>query len=738
MKKGILILILFFLLPLSSASIFYNNTGGDNQFSLGTGIFASQIVANSYIKGIVGVSQIPIVTDLDNDGISEIIVLSGSTIKIYEDKMLNPIASYDLPVGYQSNLITFDVDADLKREIIIASEDNASINILSFNNSILTLKNSINFGIYVNPYEDAEFIIGCRNSNDCLVSYTDSSWVNRNVHIYGISFNSTNLISASANILTLGGANTNCMPKIRNMEIEDYDGDNDKEFIFSVGVTGDSGGLYVLFVGSNKTNIIVENVFHKDIYTATQIPCKYPNAQLRNLFTSPIVADFDTGGALETIIAAMINSNEYKIYSIKSNMGYDSFPIENADGEILSNPIKTNAFSVVKGNNKENDFCVLGYQASEQLLDLNCASYESSFHLHHDIEYFYNYSGFNLTNTYMFYNTAIHSVEEKDSRYFDSDNNMKEILTSYGIFQLTDEDYWGFPVGSCKSTFGFNKCRMNKIYQLSEDNSAVISVDYEKNNKEDLILATQINIEYIDDIFTNTAPHITYYKINPCITTTWKVNTSVQVTIEANDNENDNLNYELCLYCNSENEIKITTQNVSSNIRATLTTKANITTGTGKLRIKATDIYGNYNYTDFLFSVADDGAVLNDCYTEKSITEDEVLTMNITNAFGVNVENNKIKKSLLPFAEYFGVGAVVIYFVFMLIGGIALIFYFHKYFPEMTISNILLITGISEFMLLMIGIMIGMVTIGILISIIIICTVIIGIYLGRKLGHSDS
>ncbi len=124
-KKGLILIIVFlFLIPTILAQtnpdstktfVSYNESGNkDNLYQLGLGTFNSllsptDVNAQSTTITVDDGKKLPLISDLDNDGRAEIIILDGITIELYQNKTLDFVASHTLNVGATerfSNMIT--------------------------------------------------------------------------------------------------------------------------------------------------------------------------------------------------------------------------------------------------------------------------------------------------------------------------------------------------------------------------------------------------------------------------------------------------------------------------------------------------------------------------------------------------------------------------------------------------------------------------------------------------------
>ncbi len=148
-KKGVSIFIFMILLILpfafSQPKTDYPAVGGESDYSQGEGIFGSNINFISRGVGTSGDTQIPLVADLDGDGTNEIIIVDGSTVRLLNSSLGTKDTLSTSISGLKSNVITFDVDGDGRREIMFAGDEQELIIVMDWNGTDLTLQSSLNY-----------------------------------------------------------------------------------------------------------------------------------------------------------------------------------------------------------------------------------------------------------------------------------------------------------------------------------------------------------------------------------------------------------------------------------------------------------------------------------------------------------------------------------------------------------------------------------------------------------------
>ena len=136
----IFIIIAIILSSSVMASVNYTETGNpDGYFNTGIGRFNQNFIS-SFGSAITTSSSLasgrlsPLVADLDNDGVNEIIVLDSSTIKLYHGKTFVLVDSFSLgSASATSNMIAYDLGNTGKPKIIIARNSNKDILVLGYN-----------------------------------------------------------------------------------------------------------------------------------------------------------------------------------------------------------------------------------------------------------------------------------------------------------------------------------------------------------------------------------------------------------------------------------------------------------------------------------------------------------------------------------------------------------------------------------------------------------------------------
>ncbi len=507
-----------------------------------------------------------------------------------------------------------------------------------------------------------------------------------------------------------------CLPKIRSIEVADYDDDNTDEYIFTYEKYDSDGGsdiIYISYVDVNSSFTPIEE--QAITITIAQFDdgttCKTSNRG--KWFTSPLVFDFITGGDLETVIGIMKDPDEFLMYTCEST-DVDEGDCErhpdilDADGEIISNVFRANAFTDT-GNV---DFCVMGYINTTSTLDLLCSSQQAGGQ--DDLEFEYDITElsnpYNITMDYGNYNVIAHAGEHKSITA--NGDALSEIITSFGIFEIDYE----------------LDNELLLVFEQPKENAVVLSVDAEGIGREDLIVLTRTNLWYIDDGFSSSGANITEYTVNPCVDSTWQVNTSVGITVTASDPDGDDVNIRAILYSNNDtvNEQPSEWVVVASGGSASFSFTANATVSSDIILLQANDTSNptEIDEIELSFSVGVNGLVFGECTTEIDVVEAAALVGVISEDPTVN---NSMDQAMENADNQTGLGTVIIW-TFLMIGvAMALWITSGEKNPTATLGVIVIV----EIGLFIIGAKQGYIPIAIVVTIGVISLVGIGLWIKR-------
>lgn len=721
----LLCLTLLLIIP-AYANDNYSETGNpDNFYHLGIGFFNSQLTdIDTFTRSVAG-KQTPLIADLDNDGINEIIVIDGDTIRLYNNKELDIIDAFSITDEEITNMIAFDIDNDNFTELIIGFAGVTELlHIIQYNGTSFSNESTFDLSGLTHA-QNADMMLKCRDVDDCLLVYSDkASDIGASHFIYGVPFNSTDLSPEAIIGQPTGGISdsSSCFSLIKTMQVADYDNDGSDEYIFSVGSSDGSSQLvfniYYININSSFQIINEMEIASGGGESSVSFPNSCSEESIVKTFTSPMVFDIDgsPSNGLETLIAFMVDADEYKIFSYRADGSFlDDYPeVEDSDGILISNIMLANAFP----DTGTVDFCVMGYESTDGIIDLTCASEQTS-ELIETREYELDITNlYNITDdptNVDFYNTithsALHSTETSEG------TNLNEVVNSYGVLELD----WD----SCNI---IGDCDLNLIFENPFANAVVLSVDVEEVDREDLLVMTRTNLWYLDDKFSNQPAEITRYSINPCIDSTWKINTSVEIRISTSDPERNLISAKATLYLGDANE-----QDRNFTIpRASGTTFtfgnfiANKTIGVGTLRMVARDVgQPSENDTiDLTFSVGSNGVEFGDCITDVDIRAIEAVGE--FNESATNLQNNALTTGFRTVGALFLMSELLVFIVILFFLNVGIWFHDHSN-PIATLGAMLILNLLA----IVVGALLQIVPTGIIIIITVVSLIIAGMWLRK-------
>ncbi len=720
-KKGLNIVMLLFTIFLFtmiavSAETTYNETGNyNNYYRQGTGFFNENINLDEITlssRALTNPVYTPLVTDLDNDGTNEIIVLDGSTIRLYHDSSLSIVDSFALDADNEfSNFITFDIDSDSKPEIIIAGRSTEFLYVLEYNGSEIFNQSKISFAA-LTRLTQSEIMIKCGKTQNCLMIYPQLIGnPSANVNVFrGIGFNSSEFGGEVSIFPDQSPRTTWCFPKIMSMAYADYDNDETDEYIFSV-ASHEKMFIGYVNVHDNLTAELEINITESDLFdTDETVNCIDINTG--TILSSPIVFDFDSSSSngLETVVGYMTSDDEFlmRIYNKFGNEERRHPAVLKSGGRIVSNPMLFNAFEDT-GNN---DYCIMG-QDEEAVLHndeivLLCGSLTTSGLNTKEFEFDISELG-NITQDYEFWGVIAHAAQH--STITTSGTNLNELINSYGVFRLDT---------SIPNT-------LIHIFENPKLDAAVIPVDVEKAGREDLLVLQQDTLWYIDDGFTNSGGNISRYIINPCLDATWKINTSVEARVQVSDINNDLVSAKAYLYFGQSFVQEIDwTANQSSGTTFTFPFTANHTVGSSILRIVGRDTGKPSENTtiDLSISVGLNGVEFGECETDSGElleVEDEL------DESDIDIQGNALTTGFRTIGGTLGLSESLIYLIIMLVVAIGIWWQGTEKFPTQTFGVLIIV----EVMLLIIGVKLQLIGTGILLTVILTFIIAIALWASR-------
>ena len=735
-----------FIIPLSVfAGSNYTHPGGtDYNYLGGSNRFTSQQQTESRTKGLTWIANVPLIADLDGNGVNEIIVQDNDGIRIYQNKTLDPVLNGYIDYGsyswqHDSNMILFDIDLDGSLEIIyVEGTATNQVNMIQWNRSGIT-NTVLALGTTISASQ-----IGCQMVSGrpvCLIGYANY-YISSNAHgLFTMYFNAT---AKSTTPLTIIGYSSNqrlfCTPQIKSMITNDYDSDDYTEFIFSntlydTGITTEQGVISIVYPQPNV--LLTPNIdgyILQDLYnfaSAGSLQCT-GSEQFFNKFTAPMVENVGASGEKLIIVGTAVDSNEFKIRSYKADKTYnDEYPdtLWGSDGAgiIISNPMLFKAFP---DNTGRKDFCMVGFDTNTQKLDLLCGTESTNWYTQQHVEFLWDVDvNFNISDSLYYPHIISHSVDILNTLVGGENND--ELLTAYGTFEL----YYN----NLLCLLGY--CELRKLWANPITTSmSMIPVDVLNSSYDDIIGASSTNLYYFDDNFVNTPAQVEFGQCNPaCNQVTpkiWKVNTTAQINVKCEDfNENDivrakailfygdpilEMNSSWSSYGSQETTFTFPFArigNISSNNKVAFMCNDNVDNETVDVEIS-------------YFSVANFGLEYNDeisteyFNSDVNISEEDVTTPST---------NNTIDAVILNASDTLGgVGTTVIWLLFMLIAGFLPFLYNSQSRTGYDSHTLLIFSGAIEIILFVLGVMLGYISYGIMWTIIILCLGVLGLFIKNK------
>lgn len=748
--KLVLIFVFLMILPIASANTEYNQTGSTNQdYLLGTGIFNLGLTtSSSSIRTLVSGSNIPLVADLNNDGINEIIIMDSSDVRLFKNNNLEIVDSITLEAGTYSNMIVVNIDNDTYNEIILVNEasGNGNVSILQYNGSDFIREYLLDFDIPTIADGTTEIMINCNDgqgnteSISCIYVMA-SNPLSAGTKIYAMAaFNSTDTSELLEIVSTVDTNENYCLPQIPSIVYENFDlADSRKEFIFTITefkrLANERLNIMYVDVAENLTITTDQRITFTSGFNPviTALNC---NDNIGKFYTSPMVKDIDgsTSNGKETIIAINEDSEDFVIKVFKSSGSVlDTHPsLFQADGELLSNVMLSNVF----GDTGTVEYCVLGHDDEDQQINLLCGS-QLTGNIFDTIEFKFNVDGrFNVTNTFNEQNMISHMAQHSSALENIAGQGLvdtTELISTYGVFQLRDESF-------NSSLFIKN---MDIIFENPAGDSACIQVDVEKTGAEDIICLKETSVFYIDDSLTNNPAEITEITINPCIDSVIKINTTMQIEVTVEDQNPDVLGQDLVssvvsVYDGTDNQQTSSVLNVTSGTTAPHTFQINQTGTNRQIRITGFDTANPDTIDTILqsFTVGLVGVEFGDCKTTFIITPIAEIVEVTEASLTEDADDNAITNSVNAIIGLTGIGGTTLWLFGLLV--LSAMIWFEGASRNLSGNSILGTIAILNVMGILLGARLGMLSTGLVVVITVMGVVIIGVFLGKFLTGAST
>ncbi len=635
---------------------------------------------------------------------SEIIMFDGQNIEIYHGPPLTPVDAYDVGFNIEFGRISNLVEGDGFNDIMVIGGD--ELKVVQYDGD--TFEEILNFTLpgWVSGTNKG---VSCAAGGYCIAVYNrkDTGIVGDGAQncVKAVSFNIDGIISGETNIECPINNGVTCLPEIINFPVGDFDTDGLTEF----GITTlEFNNVLVRFVEINGTGYIsdVDTTISGFASTNTGGNDCVTGTNVRGTGTSIVTHDFDgfAGTGTEFAVGYLDDDDEFKlrIYQRDGTL-LDTYGA--ADGRIISNPFLLTLFL-----SSGSTVCVAGYDGVTDELDVLCG---------HQIggdEEIWEYDAAGLWDIAAGteYEMAVHSLETLTQ--FPSQN---EILTSFGVFSFGPEEF----IGDSDLTL---------LWNMPKQNGAAVSVDVEEIGIEDILLATESRLWYIDDLFINSEAFITNYTINPCVNVPIQLNTSMTVTVSVDDADaepNDLVQARVFVYYGEANQQGGIWSPLSNHIGGAVFTFPGFAMDeiitNGLIRIEARDDQSpeGFDFETVMFSVSSNGVEFGECITVVDVEPPDVEPEEPISATAPET-NNSVSVIFAQINDVTGLGTTLLWLIIMgFVGGVLWI-----YGPDFAdVSHTVSFVGLIEIILLIAGVILGFISVGVLITVIILGIIALGI-----------
>jgi len=691
---------------------------------------------NSYVAFAQSNTKDMVISDLNNDGKKEIILISNNEIKtfLYDGLSLIEKSSYTTScvTDSYSNIIAYDINGDGNKEIAFTCDN--KVRIYNYTNEELKLQKSYTAqGLTIFN----QSIITCADKEKCYVvstRYPQETYTTQG-RIWITTFN-TSFIGKENLIWSVAIASYRIvLPNIKNIPCSDFKGNGVIQCAFSTYMRTNTDSYNIDLWIFNASAINTTFGYDKKT-TLTDATSALPvTSNYRDILSSPLISNIRTNSGDEIIIAYNKDVDEFvlKIFDAFGNVIDTAPAIQEADGNIISNVV----YGTFHNNNQpDKSICAMGYTKTgtcqgktAPCINLVCYAQQPNTFLGIQTDEFY-YSGvtYNITDYSKFgvirsTNQRIQIDNEKYwfSKAYPTDKD--EILTPYGVMAL---NYYNET----------EPLTLNLLFENPVNDASL-------NNIQDLIgdghpeyIALSENYLYVfDDKFTNSPAYIYIPSVNPCVTAIWKVNTSVLVSFRVKDIDNDNVCANAYLYYDTIYQQNISDVCLSANSQFNFLFKANETGSSYILRLKGYDVVNpsNIDYYDITFSVGLNGVSYGECVsTFSDVGVSMPISVNETTISQNPATTNVLSDAMKSINDYLGFGTIVLWLIIM----VAVSGAFAYGYREMAgyHSNPSIMAGIFftiMFIMLIIGTILGFLPVGILITLIICFILVIALFIWK-------
>jgi hypothetical protein len=673
-KNFLTALIIFILLSLTASAAptneitTYPYVGGQSQNYL-TGTYATlegELQDNSNVgskisRTVGDIRGVPLVEDLDGDGIKEIIVLSGNSVQIYLTN-LSIAAQYplNLTATYSTFPYIYDIDNDNNKEVLMASSD-GGLWILEYNSTNLNVQTYSKVSGFTTPVTMG---IACSRTDKCAVFHPIGSYaVNPTLRVStfdSLGWNDTNQDPTGG----IGNGYA-CLPQDRRILTYDYNSDGDDDYVVAYAeynyISLDSSVIY-WYTHDDNGEITATQLGGGGAQPMWDIGPESPSGSCDDVYRRPSLITsptlFNEGGAEVVWWSQQSDEGEVTLqsYSTSASKAVDNV-LTYFGGTIfgISNPFQT---QFVGTDDDDGDVCQVFFRSDTNETGIRCYTDSPPFGISNNEAVIYAATA-DFTTDYDYEKPYMisHSIEAQTE--FERGVNPDELLTPYGILQVQ------FP------TAGISMNPFETLLDFSGQGAARwISVDFDNDGIQSLLGATNNNLIIIGDIAFNPPPSITQIELSStsCFTNGYSVNSTITVTTTITDNVADIVRSVATPYFGTDNEFSVSS--INSTPPATLITPffANDTATPMTLRVSAYDFEEQTDIEEISVSVLSSGIYSTDCTrtvsfaTPTSINE-SVAAINAQRAAG----NDAISSTANFASDTTGLGTAPLWYLVIII-----------------------------------------------------------------------
>lgn len=699
--------------------------GSGNWNALGTDVITAD---RTFSKLLSDPLFYPLMADLDNDTVNEIIYIDDSelfivsfntaTLQWDEEFVYNFFTSNDM-----GNLIIHDIDNDGYLDIMF--HEGTDINFIWYNGTSWDTAQSS----FTSNFD--RVIITC-HTDGCFITgdYSPSS--------EGIGVQAFNKTAQGSQIQLHTPFEQAVPPLISDFLCIDIVGISTcliSGIVDKVSTTD----LYVWKV--KQSSLTMTELFEYKRSGLDRSNSRFSDQNnIRLSITSPVYVQMTGNPGLEIAIGYMTDEDEFRIDLLDAELNLiDKYPfVFLADGVIVSN-LMVNNFIDDTGSN---DVCLLGYQTDSEELNLLCASND---HFPNAVEHIFDATGFQHYSNYDFlsgFYPMTHATEQKGS------NDIIEIVTGYGIFEL-DTGLLSVPGD------------LDLIFQIPILNATVSMLDVKQEGFTDMVVMTQNNLILYDDGYSHSPPtFLDSPSINPCFDGILKLNTTLRVGYQSTDIDNDVVCHRSYVYYGLPHQQNSSIICSDSSPIISVDFNLNHTGLNNILRIELNDTFSpDPIYVEKTFSVDLEGLSMGDCIGTIDIDGVSVVVVEGLNDFcettsdceeyglicsqilnkcveltptNENQLDNSIDNTIRTFGEATGLGSQMMWLLLMGVVGFGI-----WYYGSSNTGDTLFMVAIVEIIMFVMGIFMGYIGIAVLMILILLVGIVIIAWIRSKLVHNS-